>query len=277
MRVEALANWIKERHAIYLRKADGQPKPWTTDPILRDYRFCNVYRELDKVTQWIANEWREPHKYDSDVWFAMAVARLVNWPPTLERMGYPIPWNPKNFIDVIDSLVADHQKAFTGVYIVPAKKGFPSKAQYLAQKVLDPLYEHRDEINGYSSSLHAIHHWLTQFNGMGEFISGQIIADAKFTPWLERCLDWWEFAVPGPGSRRGLARVTNRPVDYRWDDSEWRVELLKLKALISPYVELDFKYPKLSAQDLQNCLCEFDKYERVRLGEGRPRNNYSGV
>ncbi len=27
----------------------------------------------------------------------------------------------------------------------------------------------------------------------------------------------------------------------------------------------------LHAQDLQNCLCEFDKWMRVRLGEGKPK------
>lgn len=32
----------------------------------------------------------------------------------------------------------------------------------------------------------------------------------------------------------------------------------------------------LDAQDLQNCLCEFDKYERVRMGQGRPRSRYPG-
>ena len=35
--------------------------------------------------------------------------------------------------------------------------------------------------------------------------------------------------------------------------------------------------PMIHAQDLQNCLCEFDKYERVRLNEGRPRSNYPGL
>ena len=39
----------------------------------------------------------------------------------------------------------------------------------------------------------------------------------------------------------------------------------------------DADLPPIHAQALQNCLCEFDKYERVRLGEGRPRNNYPGI
>ena len=30
----------------------------------------------------------------------------------------------------------------------------------------------------------------------------------------------------------------------------------------------------LHAADLQNCLCEFDKMERVRLGEGKPKRRF---
>jgi hypothetical protein len=38
------------------------------------------------------------------------------------------------------------------------------------------------------------------------------------------------------------------------------------------------KYGKpMHAQDLQNCLCEFDKYERARLGEGTPKQIYKEV
>jgi hypothetical protein len=30
----------------------------------------------------------------------------------------------------------------------------------------------------------------------------------------------------------------------------------------------------LSCSDVQFCLCEYDKYERTRLGEGKPKNKY---
>ena len=30
----------------------------------------------------------------------------------------------------------------------------------------------------------------------------------------------------------------------------------------------------LEMRDIEHCLCEYDKYERVRLGEGRPRAKY---
>mgnify|MGYP003335523726 CR=1 FL=1 len=31
---------------------------------------------------------------------------------------------------------------------------------------------------------------------------------------------------------------------------------------------------RLCLQDTQNVLCEFDKYERARLGQGRPKQRY---
>jgi hypothetical protein len=86
--------------------------------------------------------------------------------------------------------------------------------------------------------------------------------------------DWWTWAVSGPGSRRGLNRVVGRAKDTNWSEKAWKDTLVVLQkevaVLLPPWMD------RLHAQDLQNCLCEFDKYERVRLGEGRPRSLYAG-
>jgi hypothetical protein len=34
----------------------------------------------------------------------------------------------------------------------------------------------------------------------------------------------------------------------------------------------DNEFPAWEMRDVEHTLCEFDKYERVRLGEGRPRS-----
>jgi hypothetical protein len=33
-------------------------------------------------------------------------------------------------------------------------------------------------------------------------------------------------------------------------------------------------FPKLEMRDIEHSLCEFDKYERARLGHGKPRSRY---
>lgn len=276
MRVNELAKFIFERHNIFKLRALGFPKPWTDDPILQNYRFCNVYREHDRETVWIAENWRNPNTNDPNVWFAMAVARFVNWSPSLEAIGYPVPWDAKKFRYALDYRAQFGEKVYTGAYIIPPGVGYKNKAEYLAKEVLTPLWEHRDDVRASLVGCMHFHHKLMQFKGMGNFLAGQIVADTKFTRSLDTALDWWEFAVEGPGSKRGLNRVCSRPVNQNWKKGEWWVKLMELKARISPTIEIDWKMPRLSAQDLQNCLCEFDKYERVRLGEGQPRSHYPG-
>jgi hypothetical protein len=273
VRTEDLFRFVSERYAVLQRRKQGLPKPWTQDPILQSYRFCNVFRENDTVTQWIKKNWRDPHTNDPDVWFAMAVARYVNWPDTLAEIGYPVPWDAEKFARTLFARYENDKKVFTGAYVIHAGKGF--KINHVAYDILAPLWERRDYIREAKSCAH-LQKRLTEFKGVGSFMAGQIVCDTKYTRMLDTALDWWEFAVEGPGSKRGLNRVMGRPVNQNWKEGEWFVTLCGLRAAILPMVH-KAGMPPLHAQDLQNCLCEFDKYERVRLGEGRPRSNYPGT
>lgn len=272
-----LVTWIVERHRIYLRKTASYPKPWTKDNILRTYRFCNVYRELDTVTQWIAQNWRKPHQDDPELWFAMAVARLVNWPSTLEALGYPVPWDEGNFIEVFKDLKVNGEKVWGGAYIVSTNGNVAAKHVYIAKRVLSPLWKARASNRPRrGDTLAAIHARLTSNIGVGSFIGGQIIADVKYAKPLKKVGDWHTFAVPGPGSLRGMNRVMGRDVNESQRTKEWQVELSYLQDNVNKEISKHEMEP-LHGQDMQNCLCEFDKYERVRLGEGKPKALYPGV
>jgi 5-hmdU DNA kinase, helical domain len=124
-----------------VRRQAGKRWPWTTDPILRKYKFCQVFRELDAVTIWIRETWREPYEDHPHLWFAMAVARQINWPDTLAEISFPDPWRPKRVARVIHDRIARGQKAFTSAYRGPLPhKGNCTRGQYVAHEVLDPLY-----------------------------------------------------------------------------------------------------------------------------------------
>jgi len=102
---------------------------------------------------------------------------------------------------------------------------------------------------------------------------GQVIAYLKYVPPLCEASDWMDFVVSGPGSRRGLNRVLGNPVQVKWIEPEWRSAFNRLRSAITPDLAA-IGLGDLHAQDFQNCLCEFDKYERVRLGEGKPRRYF---
>lgn len=278
MNTAALFDFIKERHAIYMKRKAGIPAPWTSDPILSEFRFCNVYRNLDRQTVLLHKNWlfNPQHGVDPDAWFAMAVARFVNWWPSLEEMGYPVAWNPERFVKALDSRKAKGEKVFTGAYMIRADKHPLGKPTYLAQEVLTPLWNAREELRPRAGdTLDSFHQRLLPFKDIGSFMAGQIVADTKYAPggWLKLAKDWKTWACSGPGSQRGLCRVFDRDVEAAWPEAVWREKFGGLHKAIAPLAK-QAGLPYITGQDLQNCLCEFDKYERVRLGEGRPRSLY---
>jgi hypothetical protein len=286
MRTKELFYWIEERHKIYEARKAGKPKPWTKDPILQQYRFCNVYRELDTVTQWIAKHWRTPHKTDRHLWFAMVVARLLNWPPTLSLVKFPVPWSAKRFVELTKVAQATNYRIFSGAYIVSTNGKAVEKIPYLVEYVLDPLWKARENIAAVihnetlgtvpPPTLGLVHKVLMNYDGLGSFMAAQVIADLKYVKPLVNAVDWHTWAASGPGSRRGLNRVFGSAPNTPWNEARWWAHLNMLHKEIRLLI-VKKGMPDLHAQDLQNCLCEFDKYERTRLGEGRPRSTYPGI
>lgn len=51
--LELFVHWITERYKIHLKKDSGEPRPWTNDPILDNYRFTNVRREQDRQSKYL--------------------------------------------------------------------------------------------------------------------------------------------------------------------------------------------------------------------------------
>jgi hypothetical protein len=276
--VYPFVSFIKERDLIWKRRRNGRPKPWTDDPILQNFRFCNVLRERDTVTQWIAKNWRDPHNAHPDLWFAMAFARLFNRVETLEAVGFPLPWRPKQIKDHLLGQQVAGFTIFSGAYIVSTNGVRKGKIEYLIDDVLQPLWARRKMIRPESHmSLHQFACRLQTANGFKGFMAGQVVADVKYAPGspLYNAADWDIWAVSGPGSRRGMNRVMGRDVDARVSEEQWLNELGELRTeILKPHHGVVFS---LHAQDVQNCLCEFDKYERTRLGQGRPRCTYPGV
>jgi hypothetical protein len=282
MRVKELFDFIQERETIRDLKDSGCSKPWTKDKILQRFRFCNVYREQDTVTKWIAAHWREPHKCDIDLWFAMLVARKINFPAAMMDIGYPIPWHPDKFVAKMSARAQRGDQMEGGAYMItagvgPKWKGVP-KYRFLANAVFTPLWKEKHRIRPSGNDSLASFHGRLQEAGMtvGSFIAGQVVADLKYVRPLSGAKDWWSWAAMGPGSARGLSRVMAHHVGDKWKQDDWLRCLQELAKEIDPLVR-KAKMPRLHNQDLQNCLCEFDKYERVRLGEGKPRSLYPGV
>jgi hypothetical protein len=279
-----LWNWISERHSIYLRKSSGAPPPWTRDQILQRYRFCNVFRELDKVTSWLQRNWREPYAENENLWIAMCLARQVNWPETLQEVGFPERgYDAKSVRRALEARQRRGEKVYTSAYMISAPAGpcfGMNKPQYTAEVVVGALWRERDSFHALfggarQPTLQEVHSWLKQFRGWGNFMAYEVVTDLRHTRYLSNAPDINTWAVAGPGAIRGLHRLHGRPykkgISQEQACEEMR-ELLELsKTSLPPFV------PALELRDIEHSLCETDKWLRVSAGQGRLRSKYAAA
>ncbi len=263
--------WVNERERIRLKQETGERRPWTQDPVLNTYRFCNVHREDDRVTKWIHSNWLRPNVHHHNLAFSMCVARMVNLPSTLEKLGFPYIWSPEHFIATIGQIKADKQKAWTSAYMITGgySAGGESKEVIIA-RVLTQAHSNLKTTHGFiakGDSL-AVAAEKILCPGIGSFLSAQVVADLKHTPLLKDAKDWNSWCSPGPGSTMGLNFLHGRQQLQSIHAEDFRKEVWEVQEL------LRHQGTVLDAQNTQNCLCEFSKYVRAKHFGQRLKSTY---
>lgn len=252
-------------------KDSGAAKPWSTDPVFHVTYFCNVHREDDKTTKWIRDNWHGNGASPNRHLLAMSVARYVNKPETLHILGYPWRGFDLEYCDRFVQYMMATPRSFSGAYIISTNGNSIPKQQYVA-KVLQGI-DKSTQVNGAYpfDTLEGTYNYLIKQHGVGSFMAAQILADLKNTPWhpLSHADDWWNWCAHGPGSLKGLTWVWGR--EKKFTPTEFKRYFPTLHAAVE---EAGWE---IHAQDLQNCLCEFDKYMRVKNGTGRSKRKYAGI
>lgn len=122
-------------------------------------------------------------------------------------------------------------------------------------------------------------------NGFGNFLAYQILVDLLYPlhicngrPILPFSHDDW--ASAGPGAQRGIqmllgpkGRVQSLEV-MRWLRANQHGEFTRL-GINFPYLRhTTGECRAISLANIQNCLCEFHKYVKIRSGTGRGRRKF---
>lgn len=315
--------FLKERHTIYVRRKEGRPYPWTDDPVLRHGRFCNVFRELDRVTIWVRKNIREPFADHPNLWIMLAIARYINWPPTLLELIQTKQWpsnpdfQPEMLTVGLEHRAARGEKVYTGAYMIRAESDPKaewyswSKHRYIAEMVIGRLWQHRDRwvslLEGQNAPgdhvrLEEVWRYFQSkfYVGWGPFMAYEVVTDMRHTRYLREAPDIYTWANAGPGAIRGLNRLHGRPLKTQPKPEVTNAEMRELMEELNavpdqwcPGCNPDncpgcgtgngcwsdvfgplSGPPRFEMRDIEHSLCEFDKYERVRLGEGQMRSHY---
>lgn len=288
MNIDPLIYWATEREKIRKAKLAGAPAPWTEDPILQRYRFCNLRRRDDRVSQWLidhvlGNRPNSRSALSAHIMFT-ALCRWINWPPTIKAIMdaglYPAEiLDFKAIVRVMDQLQASGAKVWTGAYMIRAKpSGRDSKAHYVVNEVI------KDGLGPVTVGLAAAcagrlceGAWeiLNSRHGWGSFMAGQVVADWTYSPLLSQAQDVNIWAPKGPGSVRGFNRLMGRSLNTPIAVAEWGSQLFTWRQILLAHLGVSEYESTLTMMDVQNALCEVDKYLRVKQGEGRPRSTYT--
>jgi len=268
--------WIEERERIrYLKEDLKQDPPWTEDPILKEFKFCQVFREDDRTTRWFRTHMREPLRNSPEVFMATIAFRffnLIETGRTLLDNNLHIEWDRPKAIEEIKK----NPKWITGAYIVKS----PNRMDKVTgvTECVSHLWDDRENIIKQLESFTTLEEawrFLMQYPYIGPFVSYEMVTDLRHTYLLENATDICSWGNPGPGAMRGLNRLTGRPLEFCKRSWDWHSEMLDLYDWCSQKLDLSkFNYP-FEMREVEGGLCEFDKYSRILKGQGRTRSVYN--
>lgn len=264
---------VNRNDAHYNKEVLGLPRNlWSEDPVIQQFRFCNVDREHDAVTIWIKEHMRKPLYSSSNktaIVLNMFLARVFNHPPSLEQVGVVRPTR-ESLGQAHDRILLYQQqgnKIMRGAYMMgahgPKNKGKGVVGYYfgLAEHLLE-----KKEMFQHCYTLGEVAEVLCRTEGIGAFVANQVVTDLRYMPQFEMAEDWNSFLMCGPGTSRGLNHLSGRPVRKTSPQEQLVGEVIALREKVQKNAAI--RNSRLRGDvfedinNLSNCLCEFDKYVR---------------
>ena len=270
--------FASERQQIFEKRLAGQPAPWTDDPILQKYKFCNVFRATDRVSQYMIRDvcYHTEDCSAEDRLFQIVAFRLFSKIETWDAVRNFLGRSPTmdDLVDGSFTKALEHANEingglYTSAFILCATNAYGQPRKYLnhVELLRDMFVNHQlaEQLLS-ASSLQEIYTLLHTFPLMGDFMSYQTAIDLNYSDLINFSEN--EFTQPGPGALRGMAKVFENLGNY--SPSEvimWMVEqqAKEFARLGLPPTTL-FGRP-LQAIDCQNIFCETDKYCREAVPE----------
>ena len=267
--------FANERQNIFIKKLNGDTSPWTNDPILKTYKFCNSYRVNDRVSQYLLKNviYNGKTYKDEDMLFRIILFKLFNKESTWELLLKEFKditlstFDMKEYSKVLTNAINNNIKIYNDAYISCATKAFGYDRKhdnhlallnkmFIIDKVQDKILK--------CTNMEQAFKIIKSYPLIGNFMAYQLITDINYS----NIVDWKEdeFTVAGPGSLRGIKKcfidkgnLSNEDIiRYMYNHQEEEFKRLNL----------DFKTignRKLQLIDIQNIFCELDKYCREKV------------
>jgi hypothetical protein len=271
--------FASRRQAAFEARVAGKGWPWTNDPILQTYKFCNVFRAADRVSQFMIRDvayGHDPESTAKDRIFQIVAFRtfsnIQTWHGVMNELGgAPRLEHLRNgaFERALDRVKAASGGLYTGAFILCANKafGFDEKHRNHVGLFKHMFLEHAcAEQVLQAPSLEAVVELLESFPLMGPFMAYQTAIDLNYSELIDFSEN--DYTQAGPGALRGLKKAFTTLGDYTPTETIlWMVERQDQE-----FARLDLPFSglfgrKLHGIDCQGLFCELDKYCREAVPE----------
>lgn len=268
--------FIQERMNMFWRRCEGK-RVLTEDPILREYKFTNVYRACDRVSQYLLRNviYNNVEKYSpEDMLLRILIFKIFNKIETWKYIEQVYGEITIRHFDVkqISRLLSERQAyapIFNNAYMMT---GSHKRYDYLPTKHEKWLTMVKEEFleEGIvykileTKSLEEVYTLLRGCSFLGGFLAYQYAIDFNYSPYVN--FDENSFVVAGIGAIRGIQKCFLSHGDSYEDAIRYTRQ--HFKELQIKYGFADFKPLKGHAPtllDLQNCFCETDKFLRAKM------------
>jgi hypothetical protein len=286
---ETYWHFAYERQEVFFRRLSGDSAPWTDDDILRTFRFTNVYRASDRVSQYlIRHVIYEGSQSVDEIFFRIFLFKIFNRIDTWEHLvnGLQQPtWETFDFARydrLLDDLMRRGERIYSAAYIVPPPD--LGRVRKHSNHLLLLMMMMRDKVPdrlATSRTMRESFELLRSYPSLGDFLAFQFAIDLNYGPFMN--FSEMDHVVAGPGARSGIRKAFEDTGGFDDEDiiravteqasREFEVRGLLFRSLWGRALQLI---------DCQNLFCEVDKYSRVAhpeaagLGRRRIKRRFDG-
>ncbi len=286
LETEQFFDYVNERERIRIQKDGGLPGPWTKDPVLQQFRFCNVFREDDKTTRWFRENIRDPLRDERSValmtiafrWFnRIEVGELLK--PMMLTGEWDGAWAEKTLRPHVNA----GGRTCTGAYMIRTPTGKDKLTGVL--ELIEGARQTAEHLANYGAGpcerrLEDAHKIVMETWLLGPFLAYEIVTDLHHTHILETACDTHTWASPGPGAARGTSWLLyGRRDKVGYGSTKGKALSMStmhdLVALANDGTDLwDFPERPWEMREAEHQLCEFDKYRRAQGGQRLKRRYF---
>lgn len=261
-----------ERLAMYYRRLSSPKGPWTYNPVLRAYRFTNVFRAADRVSQYLIGEvqYGDQRSQDAEeIYFRTLLFKMFNridtWEYLEERLG-PLSWEKTRLSDVdelLSAMLLQGRRIYSAAYIMPSPSmGSVRKHSNHLQVLTRMMKDKMPKKIANAQSLRGVYEDLLRYPGLGPFLAFQYAIDLNYSTLID--FDEADFVVAGPGALDGISKCFNDARSLSATDVISRMAERQYDEFASRGLEFDGLFGRpLKLIDCQNIFCEISKYARA--------------